>query len=456
MHSPEVDDACVDRLGEGVLVDAAGAVALDLLLDGGVVGLHVGARVGTLGGTLVVLALPRVLAGSRGFPAGLRRRVRRVENRLDVRALRPRRLDALLVVEGLDQAHEVAQVMRQTGGVPSLGRDGEPPARVAPLRSGGERSSAPLAARVRVLVLVGVLVGVVVVSRFRRRRRLRGQGHLQRIGGELLVELLRGVHGELGARAEGPVQLPRVVRFAELGIVHDLVKVALPEFLGVRLLVPLVRALSLGGGDVVGKVLDGELAEAQGLVVVSAAAPSPREASPGTPAAVIEPAALGRPRRRAAVVAVVAVERGSTARGRATTLVAAAAGTAAVVEVPGRGRTRGKRRSLHREIDLAVARRSGSVRDRSRRARRLRERGGAGHRSDRCPLERRGFRDEAAKRVRALPICPRSIGAAHRIALPPGFSPAARIFRGSWAEPGNQLRCQVRISASITREATRR
>ena len=60
----------------------------------------------------------------------------------------------------------------------------------------------------------------------------------------------------------------------------------------------------------VGKVLDGELAEAQGLVVVSAAAPSPREASPGTPAAVIEPAALGRPRRRAAVVAVVAVERG--------------------------------------------------------------------------------------------------------------------------------------------------
>ena len=120
-----------------------------------------------------------------------------------------------------------------------------------------------------------------------------------------------------------------VVRFSELGIVLDLVKVALPEFLGVRLLVPLVRALSLGGGDVVGKVLDGELAEAQGLVVVSAAAPSPREASPGTPAAVIEPAALGRPRRRAAVVAVVAVERGSTARGRATTLVAAAAGTAA-------------------------------------------------------------------------------------------------------------------------------
>ena len=100
---------------------------------------------------------------------------------------------------------------------------------------------------------------------------------------------------------------------------------------------------------VVGKVLDGELAEAQGLVVVSAAAPSPREASPGTPAAVVEPAALGRPRRRAAVVAVVAVERGSTARRRAPALMSAAAGTAAVVEVPGRGRTRGKRRSIHRD-----------------------------------------------------------------------------------------------------------
>ena len=335
MHPPEVDDASVNRLGEGVLVDAAGAVALNLLLRGGVVGLHVGTLVGgtRVGGTLVVLAL------SGGFPPGLRGRVRRVENRLDVRALRPRRLDALLVVEGLDQTHEVAEVVRQAGGVPSLGRDGEPPARVAPLRS-VERWS--------FFALVGG-VNLVGVDRVGGRFLVRGRWHLQRPCGDALVELLRGVHGELGARAEGPVQLPRVVRFAELGIVSDLVKVALPEFLGVRLLVPLVRALSLGGGDVVGKVLDGELAEAQGLVVVSAAAPSPREASPGTPAAVVEPAALGRPRRRAAVVAVIAVERGSTARGRAPTLVSAAAGTAAVVEVPGRGRTRGKRRSLHRD-----------------------------------------------------------------------------------------------------------
>jgi hypothetical protein len=57
---------------------------------------------------------------------------------------------------------------------------------------------------------------------------------------------------------------------------------------------------------------------------------------------------------------------------------------------------------------------------------------------DRCLLERRGFRDEAAKRVRALPICPRPIGAADRIALPPGFlqrSHFSRLDSHPWAEP---------------------
>jgi hypothetical protein len=105
--------------------------------------------------------------------------------------------------------------------------------------------------------------------------------HLQGTGRELRVELLRGVDGDLGALTERSLQLPWVVRVAELGIVLDLVKVALPEFVRVRLLVPLVRALSLGGRDVVGEVLDGELAEAQGLIVVAAAAPAPGEASSG-------------------------------------------------------------------------------------------------------------------------------------------------------------------------------
>ena len=41
--------------------------------------------------------------------------------------------------------------------------------------------------------------------------RLRWFRHLQRPGGESLVELFRGVRRELGASAEWPVQLPRVV-----------------------------------------------------------------------------------------------------------------------------------------------------------------------------------------------------------------------------------------------------
>jgi hypothetical protein len=189
--------------------------------------------------------------------------------------------------------------------------------------------------------------------------------HLQGTGRELRVELLRGVDGDLGALTERSLQLPWVVRVAELGIVLDLVKVALPEFVRVRLLVPLVRALSLGGRDVVGEVLDGELAEAQGLIVVAAAAPAPGEASSGAPAAVVEPAALGRPRGRAAVVAVIAVERGSAAGGRAPALESAAAGTAAIIELlPGRGRTGRQRRSVHRERSkIPEGRRSRSVRD---------------------------------------------------------------------------------------------
>ncbi len=106
-------------------------------------------------------------------------------------------------------------------------------------------------------------------------------------------------------------------------------------------------------------------------------------------------------------------------------------------------------------IDLAVARRSGSVRDWSTRARRLRERGGAGHRLDRCLLERRGFRDEVAKRVRALPICPRSIGAAHRIALPPGFLQRSSQFlaRASIRGPNREIKSDGCVYFSAPTEA---
>jgi hypothetical protein len=259
--------------------------------------------------------------------------------------------------------------------------------------------------------------------------------HLQGTGRELRVELLRGVDGDLGALTERSLQLPWVVRVAELGIVLDLVKVALPEFVRVRLLVPLVRALSLGGRDVVGEVLDGELAEAQGLVVVAAAAPAPGEASSGAPAAVVEPAALGRPRGRAAVVAVIAVERGSAAGGRAPALESAAAGTAAIIELlPGRGRTGRQRRSVHRgRSKIPEGRRSRSVRDGRDTTRRLRERGGGGHGLEYALLERRGPRDEVAKRVRALPICRQNCPSRHNCPRPrfrfPNFA-FASVTRG--------------------------
>ena len=57
----------------------------------------------------------------------------------------------------------------------------------------------------------GVVILVILWRVRRRRGRLRWFRHLQRPGGESLVELLRGVRRELCAGTEGPVQLPRVV-----------------------------------------------------------------------------------------------------------------------------------------------------------------------------------------------------------------------------------------------------